>query len=170
MDTDVLASDNTQTAPITWVSVGILETRRMNATSTASGGWADSEIRTYMRETLFPKIESTVRLNIKEVNKTYYFSKSTSGVLTVADTVWIPSYREILGGTSYEDSGPIYSAVFDSAAHRIKRDYGFGIGGSNYWWLRSAYNALNFRLINNQGSGGDANANNVRGLVLGFCT
>ena len=121
MDTDVLTSDTTKTAPITWLSVGIIEKRAMNSTNTTAGGWVDSEMRTYMRETLFPKIEQTVRSNIKEVNKTYKSVTPTNGVLTVADTVWIPSSREIFGGTSYEDSGPIYSSVFDSAANRIKK-------------------------------------------------
>ena len=170
MDTDVLTSDTSKTAPITWISAGILEMRGMNSTNTTAGGWADSEMRTYMRETLFPKIEQTVRLNIKEVNKTYKSVTPTNGVLTAADTVWIPSSREIFGGTSYEDSGPIYSSVFDSAANRIKKQGGYGLGSANIWWLRSAGSAAGFRCVYDNGNESSNGASNACGLVLGFCT
>ena len=170
MDTDVLASDNTQTAPITWISVGILETRAMNATNTASGGWADSAMRTYMRETLFPKIESTVRLNIKEVSKTYRSKTPTDSTLTVSDTVWIPSSREVSGGTSYEESGVDYTIVFNSPASRIKKMGAIGIGATSTWWLRSAYDTTRFRYVDGSGGEGRYNAGGTYGLVLGFCT
>ena len=170
MDADVLASDTTKTAPITWISVGFIEKRAMNATNTTAGGWADSAMRTYRRETLFPKIEQTVRLNIKEVNKTYQSVTPTNGVLTATDTDWIPSSREIFGGTTYEDSGPIYSSVFDSAANRIKKEGGYGLGSANGWWLRSASVATCFRCVSNNGGEGSNSASNSYGLVLGFCT
>lgn len=170
MDTDVLASDTTKTAPITWISAGFIEKRAMNATATTKGGWADSAMRTYMRETLFPKIEQTVRLNIKEVNKTYKSVTPTNGVLTATDTVWIPSSREIFGGTTYEDNGPIYSSVFDSAANRIKKEGGYGLGSASGWWLRSAINATNFGYVSNNGIESFSSASSAPGLVLGFCT
>lgn len=161
MDTDVLASDTTKTAPITWISAGFIEKRAMNATATTTGGWADSAMRTYMRETLFPKIEQTVRLNIKEVNKTYKSVTPTNGVLTATDTVWIPSSREIFGGTTYEDNGPIYSSVFDSAANRIKKEGGYGLGSANNWWLRSASNTSGFRYVYGDGNEYSNSANYI---------
>ena len=173
MDTDVLTSDSTQTAPITWISAGVLETRVMNATDTASGGWADSAMRTYLRETLLPKIESTVRLNIKEVNKTYRTGTPTNGTLTAADTVWIPSYREIFGGTSYENSGVDYTTTFDSTAKRTKRLGSLGCGDAKYWWLRSVATAAStsgFQCVNDSGGQTYYKAISIYGLVLGFCT
>lgn len=170
MDSDVLTSDSSKTAPITWISAGLIENRAMNAGNTTSGGWADSAMRTYMRETLFPKIESTVRLNIKEVNKTYKSYTPTNGVLTAADTVWIPSCHEIFGDTTLENSGPIYSSIFNSTASRIKNGGAYGLGTAGYWWLRSAGNGANFYSIHTNGERYPHGALGVYGLALGFCT
>ena len=42
------------------------------------------------------------------------------------------------------------------------------LGSANNWWLRSAYNANNFSMVNNNGNENNNNANNANGLVLGF--
>lgn len=171
MDTDILTNDTTKTAPITWISVGFIENRAMNSTNTTAGGWVGSEMRTYMRETLFPKIEQKVRSNIKIVNKTYKSVTPTNGVLTVADTVWIPSSREIFGDTSYEDSGPVYSSFFNTNSSRIKRDGNYGLNLSNNWWLRSSNSSLSFGSVNTSGNQSNGTSTtNTYGLVLGFCT
>lgn len=172
MDSDVLTNDTSKTAPITWVSVGSIEEQKMNTTgATTTGGWANSDLRNYLRETLFPKIEQTVRLNIKKVNKTYKSITPVNSVLTAEDTIWIPSHHEIFGGTTYENDGPVYSSIFDTKANRVKKEGSYGLGSTKPWWLRSADNAFNFRGVNTSGTlyGYNANASSM-GVVFGFCT
>lgn len=155
------------TSKISWVCKSILDTHNMNPTNDTTGGWASSNMRAWLRETIYPMIDSTIRNRIVAVTKDYYDAK-TSSRLTISDTVWIPSEYEIFGTTSYENSGTLYTGVFTDATSRIKK---LGLNGSAYfWWLRSAYSGTYFRYVNNSGSANNASANSTYGVVLGFCT
>jgi hypothetical protein len=121
-------------------------------------------MRTYLHDTVINKIPSNIRSSIKEVTKTY--KDYNDGVQSVADNVWIPSSREIFGGTTYEDSGAIYDGVFNSANTRIKYDTS---GSVNAWWLRSANSAAGFCNVNSVGIEDGTFAGGSLGLVLGFC-
>ena len=91
--------------------------------------------------------------------------------LITSDQLWLPSYRE-LGYTNsnyIESSGPIYSEVFKNAETRSRSR----VNGSNYgYWTRSSYtdNASAFLLVQSDARIAYSNANNTRGVVLGFCT
>lgn len=155
------------TSKISWVCKSILDTHNMNPTNDTTGGWASSNMRAWLRETIYPMIDSTIRNRIVAVTKDYYDAK-TSSRLTISDTVWIPSEYEIFGITSYENSGTLYTGVFTDATSRIKK---LGLNGSaGNWWLRSAYGASSFRYVFNNGSVDSISANGAGGVVLGFCT
>jgi len=155
------------TSKISWVCKSILDTHNMNPTGDTTGGWASSNMRAWLRETIYPMIDSTIRNRIVAVTKNYYDAK-TSSRLTISDTVWIPSEYEIFGTTSYENSGTLYTGVFTDATSRIKK---YGLNGSaSYWWLRSADGGTYFRCVNSNGSAGYNVANYAYGVVLGFCT
>ena len=165
MDTDVL-SDNTGNARMTWISKNLVETHRMGASSSVDG-WAATEMRNYLRETILPLIPADVRNNIKEVNKTYRTKSPDDTTLQIADTVWIPSSKEVGFTSSYiEASGVVYSGIFNSNANRIKYN---ASGSANVWWLRSASTLLNFRYVSASGYESGDTANSSKGLVLGFC-
>ena len=176
---DALSSGN-GTAALTWLSMGILETRAMNATTKTvggqtqytAGGWANTDMREYLRETLLPKFPEIVRLNIKEVNKTYRCKSPSDTTETIADTLWIPSYKEVgFSNSSYvESDGVVYSDVFTSNANRTIKQGNFGLGSADYWWLRSAYSTRDFSVVRSNGSEYDSGAGYTNGLVLGFCT
>lgn len=166
MPMQIVAFDE-DTSKISWVCKSILDTHNMNPTGDTTGGWASSNMRAWLRETIYPMIDSTIRNRIVAVTKNYYDAK-TSSRLTISDTVWIPSEYEIFGTTSYENSGTLYTGVFTDATSRIKK---YGLNGSaSIWWLRSAYSGTYFRCVNNGGSALNNNANNANGVVLGFCT
>ena len=103
------------------------------------------------------------------MDKTYYdYTSGHSGTYTVSDTVWIPSYREMFGGTTAEGSGTVYTDFFTDNASRLKKQ---GLYGSAYgWWLRSAYSTTDFRFVYNSGSASNIGAGISYGVVLGFCT
>ena len=160
-DADTLAAGGT--ARMTWLSRDMLATFQMNPTDTTAGGWAECDLRNWLREVVYPQIESGARSAIKEVAKTYAL---TSGTQSVTDTVWIPSAREMFGGSSYESSGCDYTAFFADNASRIKKQ---GINGSApSWWLRSATNATSFRNVNSSGNANYISASTTYGVVLGF--
>lgn len=156
---------------ITWLCKSVLDLYSMNPTPTTTGGWEGSNMRTWLRNTIYPMIDSTIRNRIVAVDKTYRDATSGhTGTYTVSDTVWIPSAREMFGGTSYEDSGVVYTGYFTNNASRIKK-YGLN-GSSGLWWLRTAHssNSSNFLCVHNNGYAMDMSSSNLYGVVLGFCT
>ena len=166
MDSDTLA-DNSGKAKITWISLGFIDLYWMNPTATTEGGWKDCAMRAFLRDVIYAQIESDCKNIIKNVTKTYrdYSSSSTK---TVTDSVWIPSYREVFGGTSYENDGVDYTSVFTDATSRIKQ-YGLS-NAARIWWLRSAYSSTSFWGVNSSGGEYSGNAIYSYGVVLGFCT
>lgn len=166
MPMQIVAFDE-DTSKISWVCKSILDTHNMNPTNDITGGWASSNMRAWLRETIYPMIDSTIRNRIVAVTKNYYDTK-TSSRLTISDNVWIPSEYEIFGTTSYENSGTLYTGVFTDATSRIKK---YGLNGSDsYWWLRSASDESLFRCVNYYGNANNYSAINTYGVVLGFCT
>ena len=166
MPMQIVAFDE-DTSKISWVCKSILDTHNMNPTNDTTGGWASSNMRAWLRENIYPMIDSTIRNRIVAVTKNYYDAK-TSRRLTISDTVWIPSEYEIFGTTSYENRGTLYTGVFTDATSRIKK---YGLNGSaNIWWLRSASSANNFRYVNSVGSSNNSSSTGAYGVALGFCT
>lgn len=164
-DTDELASGSGN-AKITWIAKDIRLNHRMNASNNTTNGWAATEMRTWLRNTILPTIDSTVRSNIKEVTKTYK-DVTTSSTLSISDTIWIPSYREVYGDTSYEDSGCVYSGFFNNSSAMIKKNSQVT---SATWWLRSARSESYFGCVNSGGSASGSYASNVNWVAIGFCT
>lgn len=168
-DTDDKA-DGTGKAKITWISKDQLNTaHNMNSTSTTAGGWEQSEMRSYLKNTIKPLIPETVRNAIVPVTK---ISSTYSGAIvvngqTTTDDVWIPSNHEVSPTTTtYESTGSTYSSKFTNATSKIKKRN----GSAGNWWLRSTDGSTRFRNVDTSGytSGTDASYN--RGVALGFCT
>lgn len=157
------------TAKITWVEKDLFTTHRMNPTNINANDWAKTQMRSWLRETILPTIPEIVKNKIVEVNKTYY-DKTTSSTLTQVDTIWIPSAREIFGGTDYEDSGAIYSSIYKNAISRKK--HLSNSTSSNIYWLRSAYpsGSYHFRGVYGDGQIDYYNTTNVLGVCVAFCT
>lgn len=181
IDVDDLA-DGSGEAPLTFISKELLNTGHgMNPALTPSsapynegtgaiGGWEKCEMRTYLKNTVKPLIPENVRNAIRDVTKySNIFDASGTKVRNsvTTDDVWIPSNQEILGGTSYETLGHVYSDVFTDANSRKK----FRVGESNarYWWLRSASDAKGFLCVLNDGRIINSSASVIRSVALGFC-
>lgn len=167
MDADPLADGSGNTAPTSWVVKSSLTTHVMNSTNTNADGWAACEMRSWLRETAITWLPETIRSAIKDVTKTYY-DYTTKSTLSIADTVWIPSAREVFGGTSYETSGPDYTAVYSSPANRIRYNLS---GTAVYWGLRTAFlnSGSGFRCVTTGGDITTTNASDASGVLLGFC-
>lgn len=168
MDADELA-DGTGNAKITWLCKGYQGQHHMNPTNDATNGWVNTEMRAWLISDVLAGIDPTVRAAIKTVKKTYKVTTPSATTATSNDDIWLPSYREIFGGTSYETDGCTYTAFFTDSASRIKYS-SWTTGSAYYWWLRSAYSATYFAYVYNIGSGSSGTAGNAYGVVFGFCT
>lgn len=170
IDTDIRADgDETKNggkAGMTWIMKEVFTTHKMNISSTNANGWPVTDMRDWLTGTILRLFPQTVRDNIVKVTKTYY-DYTTKSTLSGSDTIWIPSAREIFGGTSYEDSGVDYTAKFNNATNRKKY---LNESASN-WYLRSAPSngSIQFWCINNSGDGASYNAGNAYGVAPGFC-
>ena len=167
-DTDVLSSDHTSTANMTWIAKSILTTHNMNSTNTTENGWVDTSMRSWLRDTILPTLPSVVQSNIKTVDKTYRSKSPNDETLTAEDTIWIPSYKEVgYTNSSYiESDGVTYSGIFNSNANRIKYN---SSGSADLWWLRSAYSTTSFSFVYLNGNEYYLNASSAYGVVFGFC-
>lgn len=172
-------ADGTGTAPISWIGIELLRTlHRINPSRVTNddgtyqegtgpiGGWEKCEMRTYLNDTILPLIPEEVRSRIVPVTKiqTSYTTTGTSETQKTTETVWIPDYGEVVGSSS------LYYGLFENKDdNRIK--YHISSSSGKYWWLRSAYGAVTFRIVYGNGypyNSNDVNSNN--GVALGFCT
>ncbi|MCD7918655.1 MAG: CotH kinase family protein [Clostridiales bacterium] len=131
------------------------------------GGWGESEMRTYLQETIKPLIPSEVQAGIKTVTKsqTAYDTSGSSYTQTTEDDVWIPDYTEVYGTNGTNGT---YKAIYNSNDSRIK--YKSGATSATYWWLRRANNTSSFANILTSGAYNHNYANYSYGVALGFCT
>lgn len=168
MGADELA-DGSGNAKITWLCKGSQGQHHMNPTSDATNGWVNTEMRAWLISDVLAGIDPTVRAAIKTVKKTYKMKTPSATTATSNDDIWLPSYREMFGGTSYETDGCTYTAFFTDDASRIKYS-SWTTGSANNWWLRSASSATNFAFVSINGDGYYSNASSAYGVVFGFCT
>lgn len=176
-DADVLANDGTTTVATTWLMHKKLyaEAHRM-AAETVEGGWATSEMRSWLNETVFPLLPADVRPAIKEVRK-YSSSCESSSIVkdgsVTADKLWIPSHHELNLGTEYETQGATYStSLYPSGTSSSLRYYRVKYNQSNAannWWLRSVMKPTDYRAIGNNGSASYFTFSTSYGVCLGFC-
>lgn len=179
---DTLASDPTDKAAISFVSVEILTNHIMNSSggngvsgndaahyNTGLAGWPSCDARYWLRETILKnEFPANLRNAIKEVVKTYYEGTTAKTTLSIADTIWLPSLREV--GFGLENSGPVYSTVFNGNTARIKKLN----EAAARWRVRSTrYASSPWSEISNTGTqlsaGGAQTAQRTSGMVIGFC-
>ena len=163
-------ADGTGTAGITWISKGAVATRLMNDIRTNANGWKDSDLRAWLQADFYSTLPSDTKSVITSVNKTY-FDKTTRSTLSCEDNVWIPSYRELFGFTTYkEDSGPVYTNYFTDNSACVKYD---SEGNGAQWWLRTAnWNSEgSFFYVTTSGvaSYNSADSSITDEVVFGFC-
>lgn len=169
-DRDILSSDHTSTAKITWLSKGLSFEFPINFTDTTTGGWADCECRKFLSDTIYGQIPENVRNKILAVDKTYTVTVESVITATVSDKLWIPSIREISGsGYNYENSGISYNDFFKNYTLKPKT---LGLTGKySSYFMRSNYNG--FRVINDSGSDNNTcsptRTSDIK-IALGFCT
>mgnify|MGYP003293022865 CR=1 FL=1 len=157
------ATTNNKAAAITWISSTPVTTGSMQSEEGAQLTWETSEIRTYLQTDIYNLIPTNVSNLIVPVQKSYYdgYSNTTKSCI---DTLWVPSFREMVGGTYVESYGCDYRNYF-----RTYRDRWFN---GSLCWLRSMvpHRPGYWNYLQNEGYyGSTALPTRSYCVIVGFC-
>lgn len=167
LDEDTKASGGK--ARMTWLNKNFLTMHVMNTTSTTTGGYDATEMKSWITSDVLPQLQSEIRnaiVPVTKISSTYENKAVVVNGQSTTESLWIPSEYEMFGTTTYENTGARYSK-FNSNASRIKYN---SSGSASDWWLRSAVSTGNFRCVYSNGSAvSGSGASSTAGVVLGFC-
>lgn len=140
----------------------------MNSTSTNSGGWKSSAMRTSTMATLKGYLSAAWKSAIKTVKKKASAGNQSSTIETMADDFFLLSEVEIFGSTTYSVAGEGNQYAWYKAGNtKVKK-----LNGSAYaWWERSPFasGSTNFCFVDSYGSAYDYVAGSSYGVAPGFC-
>lgn len=137
------------------------EDKEMNDEATNEGGWRDCKMRGYVNGEIYDLLPD----DLKSVIKPRTIKQSVHGEdCESVDSLWLLSYTEVFGGDYSVDVGDVHFPLFDTEGSRVKMNED---GSTWCYWLRSAYNTGNFRLVRS-GSNHNYGANSSYGVALGF--
>lgn len=144
--------------------------REMNASNTNSGGFAGSEMYSWLQNTLLKQLPSDLQAVLKSVNKKTSAGNKSSTINTNAMKLFLFSETEIFGLITYSESGEgAQYPYFVTADNRIKH-LANGTGSSYQWWERSpsVSSSRSFCLVD-RGNAVFNMAANDNGICFGFC-
>ena len=158
----------------------------MNSSTTNSGGWRDSQMRTNIcgtslssySGTIIAVIPATLRAVLKSVTKytdnTGGGSTAASAVTATTDYFFLLSEYEVFGSISYansnESSKQAQYAYYSAGNSKIKYKHD-GTSTAAAWWLRSLRASYSnyFVLVEDDGTVIYTSANLSIGFAPGFC-
>lgn len=175
-------------AGLSFLCDGIITRHAMGDATTVPGGWKSSAMRYWLNNDYLHTMPSEVSDHIVPVRKKTNnegATRTVSSVTETLDSLWLPSIVELCGPVNWvfesnSENSDIYNAVFNAEgtqyaafAQETIDDFAgnqiFSLGGE--WWLRSIAPAGGKgRYVDGSGDPsyyGDANE--LRGIVLGFC-
>ena len=158
---------------------------RMNTSSTNSGGWASSNMRTALcgtslssySGTILAVIPAALRAVLKSVTKyTNNTGQSTaaSAVTATTDYFFLLSEYEVFGSISYansnESSKQAQYSYYSAGNSKIKYKHS-ATSTAVFWWLRSpgAGSSYFFVIVGTDGTVGTGGASCSFGFAPGFC-
>lgn len=184
-------SDESGKAGISFMFADTIGQHAMNSNGTTEGGWASSEMRTWMNSELIALLPEDLQSQIVAVDKltnSVGFTADPSSVIPTSDKLWLLSQKEIVGpsdGTnpSYfgalDAEGSQYQVFSDSDAFRgnplplLQKKSANTTGVSPIWWWQrssAADFATNFFCTTDAGDGfAAAEANAQLYVSPGFC-
>ena len=151
-DTAYETKTATGTAGISFEYVDFLiDSAQMNSSSTNSGGWASTALRTRLNGTIYDSL--SIKNNIKKVKKDYIPDYSTASTSTSEDYLWLLSCGEIwsdgynggttrgLAITTEGKQYKYYKTNLESTSYLTSNSITkkASESSSKWWWLRSPY-------------------------------
>ncbi len=155
----------------------------MNSSNTNSGGWADTEMRTFLNGTE-GKEKLSNKAYIKQVKKKYIAKyNSASSVTTCNDYLWLLAASEIVN-SGYQNGAYGYAITSEGPQYQYYKSMNptwntrntvlvkkpTESGGANPWWLRSTryYYDTSFCYVTNSGNATGTTASTNGGVAPGF--
>ena len=177
-------ADGSGKAGITFVAQNSASDQPINAQATTAGGWEQSTLRTWMADTLLEQLPAELSDQLVAVTKlTNATPGSDAAQQKTADTLWLPSYSEVVGQVSaaskraaagYKPEGAQYQLFADAGVTWDLESSSVLVSGgtAEYWWLRSpdVSNSAWFMCVTPAGqpTWGHKPAT-VQGVLMGFC-
>lgn len=146
-------SDGSGVAGITLIAGNDSLLRPMGSSDDLGSGWVDSDLRAWMNGELVDELPEDLSNVIVQVDKRTNTPPSVGGQKVTADTLWIPSYSEVVGALgpgaefygSYDPEGSQYQ-LFSDLGIRWGGDTSALATGTN-WWLRSPDRTSDIRYL-----------------------
>ena len=156
-------------AGITFQMHDLFATVYMMNSSTNTGGWKNSNMRTSTMSIMKGYLPDDWEAIIKPVNKASGTGGgSSSGTETVSDNCFLLAEVEIFGSIKYAVAGEGNQYAYYKAGNsKVKKK-----GGSAYsWWERSPISGYSdyFCIVSGNGNTNYNNAGYSRGVAFGFC-
>ena len=180
------------TAGISFEFETLLPGAKMTSSSTNSGGWEASLMRTNLNSTTavdgmknLSNIESAIGSNIiKSVTKSYIKTYDNAGSVTTCNDklwllacseIWSKGYQENAYGYAIASEGAQYkyyaniNATYNSGNSKLYKMYQ-GSTSSSYWWLRSPTYDINYTFcsVDSNGTCYGYRASYADGVAPGF--
>ena len=185
-------TDGSGKAGITFIFSNAIAERPFNATKTHEGGWADSQMRSWLAVEGLNRLPEDLRnavVEVKKLTNNEGTTKSTSAVTETFDKLWLYSTVELTGAVPanewpygdnwvagiYNAEGEQYKLFHDTNATPfvgnsiLAKSFN---GSSCIWWERTAVPNVSdeFRCVNAAGHSTDRKkANDSYAVVAGFC-
>ena len=141
-----LADGSGAFAGTTWGMVGVMNANhRMAATATNAGGWAATEMRTFLNATIFPELPLWFRKLTKTVQVLSSAGETKASTVVSEDRLFLLSAAEVnerAGEVPYcnevdPEAEHIALPLFTNHASRQKKTYNGQGAAANRYWLRS---------------------------------
>ena len=167
-------------AKTVWHMIGAMSAPyKHHTTNVNTGGWAQSDIRTYLNETVLKNLPIHWQALIKTVQVKSSIGGLSAEISTSQDKLFLLSAAEVTtaeaAAVPYKneidaDADNATFAVFTDNNSRIRKTFN-GEGSAVYWWLRSPdpSSASNFRNVYYNGGVTANNASGAYSLAWGFC-
>lgn len=160
-----LSEDKSKFAHVVFGMVGIMNAgHRMNATNTNVGGWAATEMRQYLNETIYPALPARWQALIMTVDVLSSEGNTSATITASENKLFLPSQVEVIGVLANMTNTVPYSDEVDADAENITfpiftdrnsiiKYYYNGTGSPRDYWMRSPEptNAKNYRYISANG-------------------
>lgn len=145
----------------------LADEHRMNKEWTNEGGWAATEMRTYLNSTIFALLPDDLQAVIAPTKIAQIIKGER---VECEDNLFLISKTQAFGKGSWTEYEPddTHLDIFKTERDRVKE---CGNNGTWFWWLRSPYssNSATFCTVNGIGNSNHNNAYTAYGVAFGFC-
>ena len=150
----------------------------MNSERTNEGGWALSDMRSWLNSDFYKQLPSDLRSCIAAAKKRtnnvgQADSDDKSVVSTTKDKLWLLSSSEVYGnGSGAYAEGAQYKLYSDKKVTTSRYSFCKKLGADSWWWLRSpspGYSDYFYFVYSNRGWLSHSGAGDALGVSPGFC-